>query len=248
MDDLQGLLAEESSAHSYFVPIVDMLAGVVFLLVIMLAASVLVSRPEFGQTEQMQAEIAKISKELHDAKAKETRYIEPRRQARMAMGVLLDRLSSALDKAGFSAAANPDEGTLSIGGGDIFDPSGKFLGDKGRALARTLSGVLSGELPCLARAPAGSPAACGAYGGAHLDSARITVPANGANSARAQALQLLSAVASAAPGLLTLEAPDGATLMGYGKSGATPPASSGGASQPAAPVTLRFQMDVPAIP
>ncbi|HVW54785.1 MAG TPA: hypothetical protein VHC00_03810 [Rhizobiaceae bacterium] len=248
MDDLQGLLAEESSAHSYFVPIVDMLAGVVFLLIIMLAASVLVSRPEFGQTEQMQAEIARISRELQDAKAKETRYIEPRRQARMAMGVLLGRLSSALDKAGFSANANPDEGTLSIGGGDIFDPSGKVLGDKGMALARTLAGVLSGELPCLARTPAGGPAACGPYGGARLDSAMITVPANGAHSARAEALRLLSAVASAAPGLLALEAPDGATLLGYGLGGPPSPASSSSAGQASAPVTLRFQMDVPAIP
>ena len=248
MDDLQGLLAEESSAHSYFVPIVDMLAGVVFLLVIMLAASVLVSRPEFVQTERMQAELAKISRELQDAKAKERRYIEPRRQARMAMGVLLDRLSSALDKAGFSANANPDDGTLSIGDGGIFDPSGKTLGDRGRALARTLAGVLSGELPCLARSPAGSPAACGAYGGAHLDSATIMVPPNGVNAGRAQALQLLSAIASDAPGLLALQAPDGATLMGYGQDGAANKGTPIAAGQPVAPITLRFQMDVPAIP
>jgi hypothetical protein len=247
MDDIQNVLGENSSAHSYFVPIVDMLAGVVFLLVIMLAASVLVSRPEFGQTVQMQAEIARISKELQDAKAKEKRYIEPRRQARAAMRVLLDRLSAALGTAGFSAKANLDEGTLSIGGADIFDPSGKTLEERGSVLAGILAGVLGRELPCLARAPGGDPAVCGAYGGARLDSAMITVPQNGADTARAQALRLLSTIASAAPGLLALEAPDGAILMRYGK-GDPAQAAPGADRQSVSPVTLRFQMDVPAIP
>jgi hypothetical protein len=248
MDDLQAVFGEESSAHSYFVPIVDMLAGVVFLLVIMLAASVLVSRPEFGQTEQMQAEIARISRELQDAKAKERHYIEPRRQARVAMGVLLGRLSSALEKAGFSTSVNADDGTISVGGEGIFDPSGKVLGDRGRALAGALAAVLARELPCLARAPAGDAALCGGYGGARLDSAMITVPRNGANSARAQALQLLSAVASAAPGLLTLEAPDGAILMRYGKGDQAAPKAAATGGVPVSPMALRFQMDVPAIP
>lgn len=228
----------DASAHSYFMPMVDMLAGVVFLLVIMLASSMLVTRPEFGQAEAMEQELARIQAELGQAQAAERLYLEPRRRARAATKLLLGRIAESLRRDGIETASAPDTGTLAFSAFQPFD--GRSLSADGQRLASALAGALARELPCLAPAPAQPAGAdCAAYGDVRLQTVALTVPAGAdAAQARGDALRLLTAIVTNEPSLLALNEQGGSELMIYGV---------GEAGDPDARALLRIDMAVPAI-
>lgn len=249
----------EQASHSYFVPMIDMLAGVVFILVIMLAAVSLVQRDDFKQAGAMQAEISKIAAELAKARQMEVTYIEPRRIAREALELLLKHLHDQLAAAGITSQPLPDEGRLLITAPEIFAANGTSLSDGGKAAATTLAGAMIAELPCLTRQAPATPA-CAAYQGAHLDAASIVVagaaPGINPDEAEARALSLLSAAAAARPALLAQRAVDGRKLLDYRAAqpaaipaGAQPAAIPAGTPQAAGDgLELDFVMNVPPLP
>ena len=57
-----------SDSHGYFIPMVDMMAGVVFILVVLLASVNLVSRDDFTEAAEASAEIQRIQAELDAAR------------------------------------------------------------------------------------------------------------------------------------------------------------------------------------
>jgi hypothetical protein len=219
--------------HTYFIPMVDMLAGVVFLLVIMLAASMLVSRPEFAQTEAMEQEMARIQADLDKARTTDRLYLEPRRRARAATELLLTRISDDLRRSGIETVASPDTGTLIFAARELFTERG--LNAEGDKLVKALSAALAIELPCLAAAGSAS-AACADYREVRLQTVALTVPAEAdAGKTKVNALRLLTGIGDAQPPLLALTERGGSDLMTYaiGKSGD--------------PFVLRVDMAVPAI-
>ena len=265
---MSSLELGEDDSHGYFVPMIDMLAGVIFILIIMLAAVSLVSRNDYPTTEKqklinqisselwkdsvgeqqvrevaqelgrslsMQAEIDRISKELDRDRRLDATHIEPRRQARAALALLLQRLQKALSSQGIASEIFPDDGRLVISRPGIFAADGEALSADGVKVAGALAGALAAELPCLARNAAGS-AACPAYRRARLDAAAVVVagtgPAGREGESEARALTLLSAIGADRPALLTEAAVDGYRLLGYQAVAALPATASAGAALP----------------
>lgn len=224
---------EDVATHSYFMPMVDMLAGVVFLLVIMLASSMLVTRPEFAQAEAMEQEMARIQAELDKARMSERLYLEPRRRARAATELLLTRLSDRLRRDGIETAAAPDTGILTFAAIQPF--AERSLSADGDRLVKALSAALVAELPCLT-ATAPNTGDCADYRGVRLQTVALTAPPNAdAGQTKANALRLLTEIGNAEPRLLTLTEEGGSDIMttAIGQSGE--------------PFALRIDMAVPRI-
>ncbi len=235
--------------HSYFVPMVDMLAGVVFILVILLAAATLVSRNEFKPSEKAQAETARIRAELEAARRQEHLYLDPRREAALATRTLLDRLANGLRQAGYTVETSPADSELTVRGIAAFTGNEPSLSTKGGRLAADIAEILGRELPCVT---SGRPASsrCAAYPAVKLETVevRAVAPAPdghdlGGQPADAQSLVLMSAMIAARPNLLGLRSPGGTGVFTYG--GVAP--ESPGALTPDT-IALRFQMAVPPIP
>jgi hypothetical protein len=250
---------DQSESHSYFIPMVDMLAGVVFILVIMLASVTVVSRQDFAAASSAEQEISEIEKELAAARAVEQAVLVPRRDADAALRLLLARLEDGLSAAGFQSRVDAGAGRLTLDEEALFQPAGIALSARGTALAQTLSGLLARELPCLAENAAQAPA-CVDYPRARLDRAVVaaqaaprTVPDQAAPASEALALGVLSAVVGATPELLKLRSADGEPLLAYrglldGPEQRVPLAGDAKLGGRDARLVLAFQMDVPPLP
>jgi hypothetical protein len=243
----------DGQAHSYFVPMVDMLAGVIFILVILLAAVSLVSRDEFPQVEAMQAEVQRIEAELAEARRMESTYLDPRRVARQALELILTRLQDRLSTQGIDSDIDPDAGSLVVRGGPFHAEGTLRLTDEASAVAAVLARAMALELPCLA-ANRPAIAECAAFGGARLDSAtilaRVAAPDDPASIDRAEsrALSFLSALAGERPELLALKAVDGRRLLDYRMSSAAAGKARDGAGEAGSEaIVLSLSMNVPPI-
>ena len=224
---------EDVATHSYFMPMVDMLAGVVFLLVIMLASSMLVTRPEFAQTEAMEQEMARIQAELDKARATDRLYLEPRRRARAATELLLTRVSDRLRRDGIETAAAPETGMLTFAAMQPFAERG--LSADGDRLTKALSIALAAELPCLT-VTAPKTGDCADYRDVRLQTVALIVPPDAdTGQTKANALRLLTEIGNAEPRLLTLTEEGGSDIM------------TTAVGQNGEPFALRIDMAVPRI-
>lgn len=243
---------EITDSHSYFVPMVDMLAGVVFILIIMLASVSLVSRTDFSVAVESQAEIKRIQAELEKARLLEAHYLDPRRTAEAALRRLLRRLQEGLAHRGFESESKPEEGRLLLTSDTKSDPSAPASPQMDMRIASALAEVLAAELPCLADGDRAS-VVCAGYPAARLDTVAIAVRDVGKDGADAtlatgEALSLFADVAHSAPNLLTLRAPGGARLMTYRGLSAPEPAGDQLHKGVTGRIELQIQMDVPPLP
>ncbi len=245
-----NVLSDSESQHSYFIPMVDMLAGVVFILVILLAATTLVSRSDFADAAAANAEIARINEALKVARAQEHQVLEPRRRARAAQRRLLDQIGVQLKAAKIDSAIDYEAGRLSISADRLFSPDKAVLEDAGRHVASILSSAFHSELPCLSKPPAAADN-CAAYDSVMLEEAIVAYRSATLDSAAAlpsaRALTLLSQIVAATPSLAGLAAADSGKLLthaGFVPSGAkTGKDQEAGASDDA--IVLQFRMQVP---
>jgi hypothetical protein len=242
----------DDSQHSYFIPMVDMLAGVVFILVILLASTMLVSRNDFADAAAANAEIARINAALQAARNEERRVLEPRRRAHRALRQLLDRLDANLNGSSTPHRIDYDAGRLSIAADALFQPGSAALDDGGRRLAKTLATALGNELPCLAKSPTQTPA-CADYDGAVLEQVILAYRPDTANpgidtaTATARALALLSQVAVTTPALAGLVGADAGKLLTHASFAPAPTdAKTADRADKAATIVLQFQMEIPA--
>jgi hypothetical protein len=243
---------EITDSHSYFVPMVDMLAGVVFILIIMLASVSLVSRTDFSVAIESQAEIKRIQMELERARLLDAHYLDPRRTAEAAVRLLFLRLQEGLARRGFESESKPEEGRLLLTSETKPDAPVPASPPFDIRIAAALAEVLAAELPCLADGDRASPV-CAAYPAARLDTATIAVRDVGKDDtdttlATGAALSLFADVAHAAPNLLALRSPGGARLMTYRGLSALEAAGGQLHKGAAGRIELQVQMDVPPLP
>lgn len=247
-------MTQETASHSYFVPMVDMLAGVVFILIIMLASVSLVSRADFSTAVDSQAEIKRIQAELEKARQLDARYLDPRRTAEAALRLLLSRLQDGLAHRGFESESKPDEGRLLLTSETQSDASVLASPQLDVRIADALAEVLAAELPCLAEGDQPTPAVCAAYPAARLDTVAIAVRAYGAKDstnvtpATDAALSLFAEVAHATPNLLALRSPGGARLITYRGLSALEATRDAHRNGSIGRIELQVQMDVPPLP
>lgn len=253
--------AAPGEGHSYFIPMVDMLAGVVFILVILLAAATLVSRDEFVKSESSQAASARADADLQAAEKAEAEAqraltlarqeraeaerlrLDPRRQVEIAVRTLLERLSAELTREGYQVEASVPEARLGIFAPEAFAGGGSALSTKGQQLAGDVAALLGQELPCLT-GRAGGLAQCAAYPPLRLETAEIQAGAPAASGrvpdaalAEARSLVVMSAIAGGRPELMALRSPSGTGVFAY--AGDAKPGAAAGS------VALRFQIALP---
>lgn len=227
--DIDALGAQQS--HSYFVPMVDMLAGVVFILIVLLVSANLVSRNDFVTAQKAQTSAAAASK----AAPKANLPLDPRRQVDLATRMLLDRLSRTLEAKGYRVDSNVDEGMLTIAEVDAFEASRADLSQQGEDLVSALAGALSGELSCLSGSARTAPR-CKDYPDVRLETAQIEVVPGSAGQADhvladSRALSVMSGTIGRQPNLLALRSPGGVGLFTYAVA----------APDPLPAINLRFQ-------
>ncbi len=222
----------EERAHSYFVPMVDMLAGVVFILVIMLAATALLSRQDFSEIEPMQREINAVRSELAQVRELERSLLTPRLEARRKLSDLLGRFQKRLSAEGLASSTLPAQGQLQLTDPDLFTEGSTGVTEKGRRAASVLAQTIATESACADPSPPVSSSCL--VGG--LDLASIRVVASGAELSpelkTARSLTYLNLMAEGVPELLGLQAMGGYRLMEFETPGAAD----------TSPITLKFDL------
>lgn len=240
MSELSALHQDDAKRHTYFMPMVDMLAGVVFILVIMLAAMSLVSREDFNKAEPMQQEIQRIQSELAKARALDQSLLTPRRAAQRAITDLLTRLQEKTSAAGFVTEIKSAEGLLFLKDANLFAADQPSLTNRGQQAAGILSEALAGELACLAeRSASNKPCMLGAI---RLDGVTIGAAGRADGSQQAErTFAFLTAMGKIAPGLLTMRTENGFRLLDYGLPDSLQPKPGEGG------LSLRFDSQLPQI-
>jgi hypothetical protein len=250
--------------ENYFIPMADLLAGVVFVLLILIMSFALVTRSDFISSEQISDEMKRIREQLEQARAIERAYLEPREAASQALELVLARLSMALDTAGIPNTVDKRAGSLSVASEYLFATDSHVLSEVGRVRADQLANALRVYLPCLTSLPVSNAEACAGLPKARLD--RLVVAAHAAAAPKgidglgnalvftgAQALSVYSRLVEMAPLLLdarNAHAQPVIEFRGYGDR-RPPPANVTNTAEiqvPAARVELLLRMDVPAIP
>lgn len=241
----------EGGGSGFFVPMVDMLAGVIFILIIMLVSVALLARDDYTKIETAQKEITAIEKELEAARAVEATYLHPRRQANEALRAVLERISKDLAAGGISSAIEKGPDRLRLEDADFFD-GGVSLSAKGAQAVTVLSKALARSLPCLTDLR--PVPECADVPDARAARVAITVhsPARDGSPLDAQALTdvqsvaLFAAVGEDNPALMALRNPAGQKLVGYAALGDSVLAKEAG--EHTERIELVFEMFVPPLP
>jgi hypothetical protein len=201
--------------ENYFVPMADLLAGVVFVLLILIMSLALVTRTDFVVSEQAIAEMKRVATELEKARALQRAYLEPREVASAALEETLSRISVALSAAGLPNVLDSQAGSIAMNSRLFFDEGAHALSEAGRTRAGQLALIMTQYLGCLSNIPRPRSEACAGIPAARLD--RVVVAAHvgrfekgvdGIETASSltglQALAVYSRLAETAPLLLQL--------------------------------------------
>ena len=254
--------ALSDSGENFFIPMSDLLAGVVFILLILIMSLALVTRTDFVVSERAAAEMARIAAELEKARALQRAYLEPRETASEALEAMLQRISAALTAAGLPNVIDKQAGSIAMASRLLFNEGDHALSDAGRARLGQLAEILMRYLGCLSTILRPQPDACAGIPSARLD--RLVVAAHvGGNTKRtdgiqtpgaltgAQALAVYSRLAETAPLLLELRnarKQPGFEFRGFGDRRPPPGNADGSPPIPADRIELILRMDVPTIP
>jgi hypothetical protein len=254
---------ETISEHreNYFIPMSDLLAGVVFVLLILIMSLALVIRPDFVVSERATAEMKRIAAELEQARALERQFIEPREAASRALEMILERISMSLASTGLPNVLNKQAGTIEMSSRLFFDEGGHILSETGRTRADQLALILSQYLGCVSNIPRPRPELCVGIPDARLKRILVAshvgpfdktingVPTAGVLTA-ARALGIYSHLAEKAPILLQLQDPHGQPAVEFRGFGDRQPKLDQSRTATAASdrIELMLSMNVPAIP
>jgi len=158
--------ALEPRQGGYYIPLADLLTGLVFILVIMLTAVTITARPEFETQLQIEQTRERLARELARLQSLERTYLEPRETARLAMIAFLEAVEADLRAAGVEVAIDRATGVVAIPEAEMFttQPSQppRLREERvvllARSLTRHLSCVAGGAIAqapvCAGRPPA----------------------------------------------------------------------------------------------
>ncbi len=190
---------------SYFIPMADMLAGILFVILILLMSFAIIHYPSAPQAADAQRAWHRQVAEIVAARAR-----------------LLGDIRRDLAADGVAAELDLASGVIRIPAAPLFGPGQPTVSPAGRHAATSLAAVLMRRLPCYLPATA-----CDAAAGARLDRFAIDVEATGADLAAgtlreprllagARALSLLAGVVAAAPGTYGLTGAGGQVIAAEG--------------------------------
>jgi hypothetical protein len=258
--DTDDALAGHS--ENYFVPMADLLAGIVFVLLILIMSLALVTRTDFVTSEQAIAEMKRVATELEKARALQRAYLEPREVASAALQATLSRISVALSAVGLPNVLDSQAGSITMHSRLFFDEGAHALSEAGRTRADQLALIMTQYLGCLSNIPRPRPEACAGIPSARLDRlvvaahvGRFEKGADGIERASTltglQALAVYSRLAETSPVLLELKnvhGQPGLEFRGFGDRRPPPKGGTVSALPSADRIELILRMEVPAVP
>jgi hypothetical protein len=240
--DDSDLLAADP--HSYFPAMADMMAGMVFLLMILLAAMTILTKIEASHDEVAAPQVQELQRRIE----------EQRRIAEEQRNVLLALIQGDLDRDGLTARVDYDNGVVRLATADFFANGEVATSGAGEQKLRLFLDVLRARLPCYVGSTADTK--CPPTAGQRLAIVRLDAftaaadarQAGGVTTAvelsQARAVTVLSQLLANQPALYFLRAPDGSRLWrsaAYGAQWSPAPTLSDQSH-----IDLQLQMALPA--
>ncbi len=198
--------------RNLYVPMADLLAGLVFILIIVLQAVALVAREDFARSDEVLREARRIEERLARLRAIEASEVRPREQLEDTLREVVAAIARDLRARGLRADALPDGRRIAIETPALVGPAG--IGPETRAIAAALGETLERWRPCL---DLGRPRECPGAGQPELSLLLVmaSAPGEGGGEAAgaAAAAALFAEMASLKPGLVTARNRQGASLI-----------------------------------
>ncbi len=195
--------------RNLYVPMADLLAGLVFILIIVLQAVALVARDDFARSDEVLREAQRIEQRLARLREIEASEVRPREQLEETLREVVAAIARDLKARGLDADALPDGQRIAIATAPLV--SAGSIAPDARVTALALGETLERWLPCLRP---GRPRAC--PGAAQPDLLHLLVMAaapDGASGGAAAAAALFAEFAASRPALATARNRDGAALV-----------------------------------
>ena len=207
----------------FYLPLVDLLSGVVFVLVIMLMAVAITNRDEFRYSAEAQSareDLEKIHKEIEALRAHDlTPRLESARQERE----LIRRLAQRLNENGFSSTTIDDGRTLRMPIGVLVDVgSASGLSVRGMKFVDVIGAWVREILPCIAPASKEAPSTCEKLATGRLQRISFVVTKQlGAHAEQVRsesiltALTVVRAIGRIVPNFVDMRAADNTVVVDY---------------------------------
>lgn len=225
---------DEDAGESYFVSMSDLMAGVLFLFIIMLTNFALQIRnapppsaKASAATQASRAESLKLEQAKVDAAKKATTIgVAPPPDARTAA---LLAVADYLKARRVEVTVDTANGALRFSNDSLFGGGGTGLSPAGQNAIAALAGGLSQVLPCFTVAEQARPATCargtGRVGAVFLEGHSDTGAPSDWNTSVGQSAAAFQGLIQAQPGLQTIQSGSGQSLLSVGGYGPTRPLS-----------------------
>lgn len=214
---------KSENGSRFYLPLVDLLSGVVFVLVIMLMAVAITNRDDFRYSEDAQAarqELEQTRKEIEALRAQE---LVPRFEAARHERELIRRLAERLGKNGFASTMIDDGRTLRLSIGAMVEVAAvSGLTARGEELVGLVGTWLGEVLPCISPTAKEPAPECGKSDTGRLQRISLVVTKRlGFHAEKARGESILTALAVAraigrrVPNFVDLRAADGTAAVDY---------------------------------
>lgn len=243
----------EPTSAGYYVPLADLLTGLIFILMVLIAALSITQREDLQNAERVETERRRVESRLAELREIESRIIEPRERAAEALQLLTSAISADLSARGVAHKAEPRAGRIQISLGEIFAaPGDAKVSPHGQEVARAIADAFRRALPCLAASSIGDPEVCRPLPAARLERAVISVRTDAdaamgdlAAISGAQALSVYAAILGFEPHLTTLYDSFARPILEFRGLGEGDTSSTGGANRSSSALELGFALERP---
>jgi hypothetical protein len=162
----------------YYVPLADLLTGLIFILMVLIAALTITQRADLQTAERLEVEHKRVAARIDEIREVESKVIEPRQRIAEALQQLTEQVSAILHSRGVAHEIDAQAGRISVPLGELFaDRGDTAVSANGETVASAIADALRRALPCLAAANFGDPEVCQRISPARLERALITVRA-----------------------------------------------------------------------
>jgi hypothetical protein len=202
---------QNAGLRNYYVPMADLLAGLVFILIIVLQAVALVAREDFARADDVMRETRRIEERLERLRAIDREAIQPREQTEASLRSVVEAIVRDLVVAGIPATVEREGRWVAIRGLSLVTAEG--LAPALPRAADAIGTTLQRWLPCL---QAERPASCPGLVPVQATQIRIdAMTSRGPAAAAAAGAALNADIAVRHPGLAVRGGPDGAPLVAF---------------------------------
>ena len=218
----------EPSSMGYYVPLADLLTGLIFILMVLVAALSITQREDLIAAERAAKDAAGVGRA--------SQVPAPRDPTVDGLRILTQKVSADLDKHGIAHEVDARAGRIFLAHNRAFSgPVDAVINEQGREFARAVAESLRRYLPCVVSVLMERPSQCAAIPAVRLERVQIAVRTEGETApdafgardvvalSAAQALSIFAAVLESQPALAALYDTQGRPVLEFHGSGDSSP-------------------------